>query len=193
MLLNIPRSDGCSLCADGSAPPYGDRQSLSSDKEYGTCNHVNEYTKYVNREGSGACTLSQSVMGSFCGCDQAVQPAKQCSICQDKDLEISNDPAPTFKHLDSNGETMIHQSGRSCLEAEMLANELFMGVATYRQEDSDICVEIRDQISQACCKQPITLVMGSGSTKDESSSTRLASRSGATFLIVVLVTATLGN
>ncbi|CAB9505603.1 expressed unknown protein [Seminavis robusta] len=149
---NQPPETACTLCADGSAPPLETRQVRLPGVESGTCQYVNEYTQYILRQDSRECIANQATLGKFCGCPEAAQPVSDCPICIGG-LVLSNEPAPKFSYLSPNGETTIHQSERTCLEAEMIAHELYYA----SQWGNQICTDLRQQLASACCKTPAEL------------------------------------
>lgn len=168
---NSPPSDGCQLCADGTDPLYSALPVRVPGVEEGTCQHVQEYTQYVRSSGSHECISSQSTLGEYCGCNQAVQPPNPCPICLDENLYVSNDRAPDFSYLSQNGKTMIHHSGKLCLEAELLANEITLDseveVDVRNEQDGTTCATIRSQIAEACCQEATTITEGSGTPPQE--------------------------
>jgi hypothetical protein len=150
---NAPPAGGCSLCVDGSELLFPDRQVLSAEDNSGTCSHINELSQYVYRMGTLECAARQAVYGEYCGCEANVaQIAKECSLCGSGNLTVANDPAPTYSYLSSNGETNIHHSGKTCLEAEVEANELMVDPSF---DGHQICSGIRQQLAEACCREPI--------------------------------------
>ena len=158
---NVPPSDGCSLCvAHGSEPSLSDKQAFSEDNDFGTCAHMSDYTKYVVPDGTPECVARQAVYGEYCGCEkdddeekEAPQPSKACPICEEEGMAVSNDIAPTYSYLSSNGQTTIHHSGKTCLEAEVEANELVLSSTSSLDGDGEqICTSMRDQLAEACCK-----------------------------------------
>lgn len=159
---NKPPEDGCQLCYDGELPPFAAQQVRLPGVETGTCQHVSEYTQYVHDAGSKECYSTQSTLGGYCGCDVLTQPVSRCPICAENKFKISNTLSPKFQYLSPNGNTKIHQSGMSCLDVEMLANNLVVDSSDKAQ---GTCSAIRDQVADVCC---VSNVLTSGSTKEES-------------------------
>lgn len=149
---NRPPFDGCTLCADGSDPPLTSQEVRVPGMQMGVCSDVNDFVRFVEEPGSEKCTGYQATLGSFCGCNRETQPKGSCPICTEDDMVASSEEAPTFNYLSHNGETKIYQSGRSCLEAELLAHEM-----SQSEFGDEICSSIREQLSEACCQQVIAL------------------------------------
>jgi hypothetical protein len=146
---NRPPYDGCSLCADGSNVPQASKEVGLGipGLEQGTCDKVDDFIRYVYETGTGACTSRQATLGSYCGCVGESQPEGACPLCTEEGMAISNDPAPKFNYLSHNGETQIYQSGKSCLEAELIAHEM-----TLTGQGEKTCSSLREQLSAVCCR-----------------------------------------
>ena len=162
---NKPRPDGCPLCVSGADPAYGPYQLDLPDVK-GTCQEIADYTAFSLREGSAECISRQATLGNYCGCDAdtyfgQLQPKPLCPLCPADDpyshekWVLTNEKAPSFSYLNPDDGTIMYQSGATCLQAEMLANELLLEAIREGDEDDShqICYGFQEQLTRECCKK----------------------------------------
>jgi hypothetical protein len=137
----------CNLCADGAlaSNPTLEVPLLFDalfDGFVPTCEIVEAYLHTGANESTVTCTMSQNLMGSYCGCPGELlsnsQQARTCSMCPNgEDIAFSNNTI----HIDS-----------FPLET---CSELVEASAIFLKEDSEMCILLQSLGAYCGCPQKV--------------------------------------